>query len=141
LSSFTAPLEVRQIPRTKYWIVMRGFDFYVDKPGGETIHVPEGFITDFASIPRFAWPIIGHPAGEYAQAAALHDWLYSENAGEQGDTYIKRPRDVCDDIFLLAMIVLFVKWWKRSVMHRIVKWFGNGGWGDNRKPIDLTPEG
>ena len=133
MSSFTEPLCVQQI-NAKYWLTTRAFDFYVTEPGGETIHVPEGLITDFASIPRWAWPITGHPAGEYAQAAVLHDFLYSENNDEQSDTYVKRDRKRCDDLFLLGMKVLLVAWWKRSLMHRIVRWFGGGGWGENREP-------
>lgn len=44
---------------------------------GEIV-VPAGTICDGASIPRFAWTIIGHPFDEYLEDAVLHDFLYSK---------------------------------------------------------------
>ena len=40
-----------------------------------TIVVPAGFQTDFASVPRGLWNLFP-PAGRYAPAAVLHDFLY-----------------------------------------------------------------
>lgn len=37
--------------------------------------VPEGFVTDFASIPRIFWSLLP-PDGVYSYAAILHDYLY-----------------------------------------------------------------
>lgn len=49
---------------------------FTDTAGNiQFITVPRGFVTDLASIPRIAWPLIG-PSGMHAQAAVLHDWLY-----------------------------------------------------------------
>lgn len=135
MSSFTDPLVVTQID-AKFWLVTRSFEYRVgSEDSNEAIRVPVGFRTDFASIPRWAWWLIGHPAGEYAQAAVLHDWLYSENADEQTPDYKPRTRKECDDIFLEAMAVLDVAWWKRSLMHRAVRWQGWRAWGDERKKI------
>ncbi len=39
-----------------------------------TIIVPEGFVTDFNSIPRVLWNIL--PPDEDGEAAVLHDYLY-----------------------------------------------------------------
>lgn len=40
------------------------------------IRVPMGFISDGASIPRFAWSIVGHPMqGPSMRPAVVHDWL------------------------------------------------------------------
>lgn len=43
---------------------------------GETdvIHIPAGFRTDLASVPRIFWWLMP-PTGVYEQAAVLHDWL------------------------------------------------------------------
>lgn len=41
------------------------------------IEVPKDFHTDFASIPRALWTIVGAPAeGKYRKAAVVHDLLY-----------------------------------------------------------------
>src|SRR5947208_3256935 len=43
----------------------------------DSIVVPMGFVTDFASIPRFAWTLVGSPTGSgYALPAVVHDFLY-----------------------------------------------------------------
>lgn len=65
----------------------------IPNPIGKKLIVPEGFITDFASIPRPLWAILPRD-GSYQPAAILHDWLYS-----QPDF----PRWIADRIFLEAM--------------------------------------
>ena len=138
MSSFTEPLCVQQIDG-KYWDTTRPFWFYEDEPDGPGVYVQMGFRTDFASIPRIAWPVIGHPAGEYAQAAVTHDKTYSENAGEQGPDYTPRTRKHCDQIFLKGRVVLGVPWWRRTIMYSSVRAMGWRAWGDRRKT--LNPEG
>lgn len=87
---------------------------------GIHIIVPKDTITDFASIPRIAWSIIGHPAGRYVQASVLHDWLYSSQ-------YFSRK--VADKVFYEAMVSLKVKWWRRDIMFRAVRLFGAKAYG------------
>jgi hypothetical protein len=43
--------------------------------GGERVCVPEGFVSDGASVPRWFWRMLP-PFGLYLRAAILHDWLY-----------------------------------------------------------------
>src|ERR1044071_7815295 len=46
---------------------------------GDTFTVPVGFVTDFATVPRFLiWKV--RPYGPYTRAAVLHDWLLVELA-------------------------------------------------------------
>ena len=80
----------------------------------EVITVPEGFITDFASVPRAFWWLLP-PAGKYAGAALVHDYLYR--------THLYSRKDA-DDIFLEAMEVLQVPRWKREIMYYAVRMFG-----------------
>lgn len=44
--------------------------------GPDTITVPKGFVTDLASIPRWAW-ILLPPDGPWVKAAIIHDFLYA----------------------------------------------------------------
>lgn len=64
---------------------------YTDKHG-RTWTVPEGYETDFASIPRwFRW-LVARDA-ELAMAATLHDWLIE---------WRKAPYRLCDWLFFEA---------------------------------------
>ncbi len=36
-----------------------------------------GFLTDGGSVPRFAWPIVGHPFGRWLPAFICHDYDFS----------------------------------------------------------------
>lgn len=82
--------------------------------------VPAGFETDLASIPRIFWPFLS-PAGKYAKAAVLHDWLYVTKTV---------TRKVADELFLEAMEVLGVSWITRNVMYRAVRMGGGSGYLD-----------
>ena len=85
----------------------------------EIITVPKGFISDGASIPKICWSIIGHPMGEYAPAAWIHDFLF-----------VTQPvtRKEADRIFIEAMADLGVAFWKRKTMHFFVRICGWGAW-------------
>src|SRR5207247_1284886 len=72
------------------------------KPDGavqlKPVEVPEGFVTDLASIPRvFYWAL--RPDGAYAHAAVVHDYLYWQQ---------KTTRELADDTLRQHMIDLKV---------------------------------
>lgn len=127
MSSFTTPLDVRKLRNGK-WMLLSGFEYAIgslENPVGH-VEVERGFITDFASIPRPLWPVIGQPAGEYGKAAVVHDWLYRKRMWLRSDGTVQYcSRKWADDIFYEGMEVLGVKRWKRVVM-----WLGVrlGGW-------------
>lgn len=85
-----------------------------------TIEVPLGFVTDFASIPKLFHFLI-HPFGRHAPAAVLHDYLYA--LGQ------KKARPLADRLFLNAMREAGVPALRRSIMFRMVRTFGGGGYG------------
>lgn len=75
--------------------------------------VPEGFATDFASVPRL--PITYLLAGGIGDAAAVvHDYLY------QGLV----PRKTADDVFAACLESLGVSWWQRKLMYAAVRTCG-----------------
>ena len=113
MSSFTDSLYVRKIS-ARTWEVTRAFEYHVGKEGsGEVITVLEGFITDFASVPRFLW-VLFPPDGKYTQAAVLHDRLYAN------PLYTRKKSDY---IFYEAMGVLGVPKWKKWIMWKFVHAF------------------
>lgn len=123
MSSFTDTLIVEKI-NPREWKTWKSFDYYVGELGSNKIvHVPEGFITDFASVPRAFW-IFLPPDGIYTQGAVLHDFLYNTKIF---------PRKECDKIFLEAMKVLKVPKGTRTLMYLAVRWFGWIPWDQKRK--------
>lgn len=91
----------------KQWILRRAFKFYYETSFCKTyIKVPNGFITDFATIPRFLYSIFP-PIGRYNKAAMMHDYLYDSSC------YLKISRKDCDLFFLQAMQILGVEIWIR----------------------------
>lgn len=91
--------------------------------------VEHGLITDGASIPRWAWCVIGHPMQiPLLAAAVLHDAEY------MAELY---PRKVCDKRFLVAMKQLKISRWKRNVIYFAVRIGGGFVWN---KHIDADTE-
>ena len=132
MSAFTTELKVLYVDG-KHWILLSPFTYRVGSvDSDEIIFVPAAFKTDFASIPRLLWPAMGHPTGKHGKAAVVHDWLY-----QYPEEYSRRR---CDQIFLEAMRVLGVGWWKRSAMYAGVRIGGWVGWNRYRK-ADRKREG
>jgi hypothetical protein len=116
MTQFTTPLLVEFLTNTSEWRVLEEFTYVVgdERLGRWTVDVPKGFTTDFASVPKFLWPIFP-PTGRWGKAAVIHDYLYRTGLAS---------RAVSDAIFLEAMHVLGVSWWKRMVMYLSVRMFG-----------------
>ncbi len=113
MSSFTKKLIVSPMPNGITWELQQEFIYYVGSTlSGEAIYVPKGFKTDFASIPKIFWSIIGSPTGKYTGASVIHDYCYYKGM---------YTRKRSDQIFLEAMKVLKVSWWKRYSMYFAVR--------------------
>ena len=124
MSQFTKPLLVELIGKNKFRVAEE-FEYHVGEyPSQEIITVPVGQETDFASVPRFFWALIG-PIDRHGKAAVVHDYCYRNQYDEK-----KR----CDDIFLEAMIVLGVRKWKLFCIYwsvRLFAWFA--WWGAKKR--------
>jgi hypothetical protein len=59
----------------------------------DSITVPAGFVTDFASVPRSLWSELS-PVGEHQRAAIVHDYLYWFQPCEREET---------DNLLMIAM--------------------------------------
>ena len=107
------------------WKLLDDFDWY-------GITVPEGFITDFASIPTaFRWYI--NPVGIIRPAALVHDYLYSKIGKVNKQEY---TRKACDEIFLSIMERIKMKWFKRMSAYRAVRIGGWVGWNRRKKELE-----
>jgi hypothetical protein len=124
MSRFTNILLVSPMADGKRWIIRSDFGYDIGQEGsGETINVPIGFATDFASVPRLLWGIIPR-WGKYGNAAVVHDFCYWEQ------NYTRRK---ADQIFMEGMVVLGVGPVLRSVIYYAVRWFGFLAWRNNSK--------
>lgn len=93
------------------------------------ITVPTKFQSDGASIPKFAYSIIGAPwGGRYTYAAVVHDYGYKVQT---------RTRKQVDRIFLEGMKIQRVNRFKRWLMYRCVRMAGWIPWRNFGKDLTL----
>jgi uncharacterized protein DUF1353 len=86
------------------------------------VTVPQGFVTDLASIPA-AFSSLLPTDGEYAYAAIVHDFLYWAQT---------RPKAEADEILKIGMQDLGVETWKiNSIFAGVRSPFGLRAWNDN----------
>lgn len=85
------------------------------------IHVPTGFVTDFASVPRapLTYWLFG---GIGDEAAVVHDFLYEKRLV---------TRDLADLVYGEALEACGVAAWRRAAMVLAVQLFGGSRYGGN----------
>lgn len=77
------------------------------------VKVPGGFVTDGASVPRWAWPIFP-PVGRYFAAAVVHDYVLS--LGVDWPT--------ANSIFRRALEELEIAGWRLRLLVAAVRVYG-----------------
>lgn len=117
MSKFTTPLVGYWNDDMTLFTLTEEFVYYVGSLNSDDrIDVPIGFVTDFASIPKyFQW--LYPQIGRYGKPAVLHDYLYSNGIG---------TKERADYIFYEAMGVLKVPNCTRNIMYFVVRKFGVG---------------
>lgn len=80
--------------------------------------VPAGFETDFASVPKVLWSLIG-PIGRQSLPAIVHDYLYVLGEGKKEDA---------DNLFYEALRQQGMSRWKAYLMYVGVKLGGKGNY-------------
>lgn len=97
----------------KPWVLVNSCSYY-SAVAGETIVVPAGFRTDFASVPWMFRRLFPQD-GPWTLAAVVHDYFCEEKL---------RTSKVAAQVFREAMLDLGVPKWKAGSMYRAVLWFG-----------------
>jgi len=124
MSKFTGILTVSPLADGKTWVTRKEFGYDVGQKGsGNSIDVPIGFMTDFASVPRPLWVILPR-WGKYGNAAVIHDYCYWNQS---------RSRKESDRIFLEAMGVLGVPAPTVFIMYWAVRLGGWCAWSGNKR--------
>ena len=119
-ASISYSKEASDALKKDYWIVNESFSFYIGKEEeGKWVHVPKGFLTDGASVPRALWALIP-PWGRYGQAAIMHDYLCEYLSIIYKGRPVPISRELADLFFLEAMIVLEVELSTRKMIYSAV---------------------
>lgn len=108
-----------------YYFVKGGPIIWRPNPGQtfRTVNVPEGFVSDLASVPRLFWEVM-RPEGRYAYAAVVHDYLYWSQ---------DRSKEEADQIFKFALEDSKVDATTISALYTAVDILGRSAWDKNRK--------
>jgi hypothetical protein len=116
------PVDFRPFSDGMHWIVREPLTYTIGI-SSDSITVPVGFVTDFASIPQALQSII-RANGPYILPAVVHDYLYLKQTC---------TRQQADQILLLGMIENQVREIHRSAIHGAVSVAGGFAWADNAK--------
>lgn len=129
------PLRVEYLDGRK-WKLLEDFTYIIGE--GSFVDVPEGFITDFASIPRALWSVLP-PTGRYGKAAVVHDWLYFDGRIEDHEArMVPISRRDADHIFREAMADLGVPKALRWTIWTAVRTGGGSIWEKRRQFKDIS---
>jgi hypothetical protein len=109
MSKFLSELEASLLDDDKVWVLDKALVYQSDLLNC-TLTVPEGFQTDFASVPRvpFAYMFFGDKAH---REAVLHDYLYRK------DSVPVATFDQANNVFFEAMTLRGKPTWVRYLMY------------------------
>ena len=118
---FKNMVTVSPLAEGDQWFLRANLDWLAKS--GETVCVPQNFVTDFASIPRPFWALMPRWEG-YGPAAVVHDYLYWNQPGSRREA---------DEFMLEAMEDQNVGWLKSRIVYAGVRTFGWFAWRSNAK--------
>lgn len=91
-----------------------------------TIRVPEGFVTNWASVPGLALAYLDDEAPAVAFPSLIHDYLYS--IGGRLSTHRVLSREQVDDLFYRSMLACGARSAQAWIAHRAVRLGGGKHW-------------
>jgi hypothetical protein len=135
LSGFLDKLKLEDVDG-ETWLVDEPLRFYSSK-FGRTFKVPQGTLTDLASIPTWV-QVIGailglctplprnflSKSGKYNRAAVLHDAAYRDRLTDLHGIELRVSRKLADELFLEAMLADGICVRKAKALYRAVRTFG-----------------
>lgn len=114
-----------QTDKSDWWELYEPFEEILSD--GSSVLVSAGYVTDFASVPRWLWSLFP-PIGKYNRAALIHDYLYDLQY-RQRELGENAARKFADKQFLyLANKVNAEGKVCNYVMYLMVRWFGRSAW-------------
>lgn len=103
--------------RADLWVVNKGFKFDIDE--NTYIYIPEGYLTDGASVPRWLWVLIP-PWGNHGKASVVHDYLCEYLQVWKNGERVKISRSECDQILYKCLVTTGVGKVKAKAMYAAV---------------------
>ena len=91
--------------------------------GWRMVVVPEGLLTDLASVPAIARGYVGR-VGRHLEAAVVHDYLYGAWQNIKGGEPLECHRAFADRLFLAGMRAAGVSRFKSWSIYKAVSLFG-----------------
>ena len=116
MEGFEGQLYLKQVDNRNFEVVKT----LIFRGRHENFFVPEGFVTDLASVPKFLWWLFS-PYGSYTMAAVLHDMLWRASKGLESPGPVKDPKDV-DGLFRRSMRLSGTGFFTRWLMWGGVRW-------------------
>lgn len=97
---------------------------------GDTMFIPEGYPTDYASIPRILKLFLSY-VGKEGDAYIIHDYLYNYRSYKKSKRGHKKPvsRLFADNEMWKQMKKAGSPLWRRLAYYKAVRLFGWLGWG------------
>jgi hypothetical protein len=116
---FLSPFKAEAIGKREWRLLAPLRAEYILGGDPARIEVPEGYVTDLASVPRLPGVFLFF-GSRARRSAVLHDYLYGTDA----------DRELADEVFIAAMRAEGEPWYVRWPM-----WLGVrvGGWAFRRK--------
>lgn len=113
-SKFAGRVVLEQIGESR-WKLIRPITYY---PNAEiSYHIPAGFITDLASVPRpFRWLV--NTSGKYSAAAILHDFLMTQEDVSTA-TADRVFREAMEDLHV-DFLRVWMMWAAVRLAHRLI---------------------
>jgi hypothetical protein len=116
------PVDFRPFVDGRHWIVRQPLTYTIGV-SNDSVTVPPGFVTDFASIPQALQSII-RQNGLYLLPAVVHDYLYWKQTCTRAQS---------DQILLFAMLENKVRDFHRIAIYDAVKAAGGFAWDENAR--------
>ncbi|HVI42771.1 MAG TPA: DUF1353 domain-containing protein [Anaerovoracaceae bacterium] len=117
MTEIRTELQIHPLPNHQ-WKLEKEFVVNTDAAG--LITVPEGFVCDLTSIPRFLW--WESLPSDYAEAAVPHDWAYKGN--------LDRP--TADKVYREVAIAIGMPAWRANLRYVVLRWFGGSHYKPNQ---------
>lgn len=127
-TTFPRPLVLEDLAdgTEKHWKLVEPF---VCRDKAISVVVPPHFLTDLASIPRFAWPVLD-PTNDVAKAAVPHDWFYV-TGGFVGPGLPLITRAQADSILYRGLRANGVGYARAQIIWGAVRVGGASSWASN----------
>ena len=127
---FTSKLKCDFVPLSDNIILTAELAYRCDR-SQQVFVVPQGFVSDGASIPRVLWPIIGQPFDfRWRKEAVLHDFFYRAE-------HKIVSRKLADQIFYDSLRDNGLRYTKAQSMYIGLRLFGWAAWSSSLKETTL----